>query len=68
MYTLCRSIAWLGEESHVRDECGPYVTYPGVQLIAMNDISILTSVASDHEESEWPTLLHLYTRPYRSRV
>ncbi|KAF8637350.1 hypothetical protein AX17_002849 [Amanita inopinata Kibby_2008] len=29
MYTLRKSIQWLANESHVRDECGPYVTKPG---------------------------------------
>lgn len=29
MYTLCKSIQWLADESHVKDECGPYVVKPG---------------------------------------
>ncbi|PFH54185.1 hypothetical protein AMATHDRAFT_135417 [Amanita thiersii Skay4041] len=29
MYTLRKSIQWLANETHVRDECGPYVTRPG---------------------------------------
>ncbi|KDQ33477.1 hypothetical protein PLEOSDRAFT_1031803 [Pleurotus ostreatus PC15] len=29
MYTLRKTIQWLADESHVRDECGPYVTKPG---------------------------------------
>lgn len=29
MYTLRKSIQWLANEPHVRDECGPYVTKPG---------------------------------------
>ncbi|GLB34858.1 putative nitrogen permease regulator 2 [Lyophyllum shimeji] len=29
MYSLASSIQWLADESHVRDECGPYVTKPG---------------------------------------
>ncbi|KAI0934524.1 hypothetical protein AcV5_006340 [Taiwanofungus camphoratus] len=29
MYTLRRSIQWLANETHVRDECGPYATKPG---------------------------------------
>ncbi|KAF4576749.1 Nitrogen permease regulator 2 [Pleurotus pulmonarius] len=28
MYTLRKTIQWLADESHVRDECGPYVTKP----------------------------------------
>ncbi|KAF8643915.1 hypothetical protein AX16_008931 [Volvariella volvacea WC 439] len=29
MYTLRRSIQWLADETHVKEECGPYVTIPG---------------------------------------
>ncbi|TFY67085.1 hypothetical protein EVG20_g4074 [Dentipellis fragilis] len=29
MYTLRKSIQWLADEPHVRDECGPYVAKPG---------------------------------------
>lgn len=29
MYTLRPSMQWLADESHVRDECGPYATKPG---------------------------------------
>ncbi|TFY55198.1 hypothetical protein EVJ58_g8397, partial [Rhodofomes roseus] len=29
MYTLCTTIQWLADETHVRDECGPYTTKPG---------------------------------------
>ena len=29
MYTLRKSIQWLADEVHVREECGPYVTKPG---------------------------------------
>ncbi|KAH9952129.1 NPR2-domain-containing protein [Amylocystis lapponica] len=29
MYTLRTSVQWLADESHVRDECGPYATKPG---------------------------------------
>lgn len=29
MYTLQKSIQWLADEAHVREECGPYVTRPG---------------------------------------
>lgn len=33
MYTLRKSVQWLADESHVRDECGPYVTKPGANLL-----------------------------------
>lgn len=32
MYTLRKSIQWLADEPHVREECGPYVTKPGGDL------------------------------------
>lgn len=33
MYTLCKSIQWLADEGHVKDECGPYVVKPGAKKI-----------------------------------
>lgn len=30
MYTLRKNIQWLADEAHVKDECGPYVTKPGL--------------------------------------
>lgn len=32
LYTLRRSIQWLADESHVKEECGPYVTIPGMRF------------------------------------
>jgi len=29
MYTLRKSVQWLADETHVKEECGPYVTKPG---------------------------------------
>ncbi|KAH9484115.1 Nitrogen permease regulator 2-like protein [Psilocybe cubensis] len=29
MYTLKKSVQWLADEAHVKEECGPYVTKPG---------------------------------------
>ncbi|RPD66360.1 NPR2-domain-containing protein [Lentinus tigrinus ALCF2SS1-7] len=29
MYTLRKSMQWLADKDHIRDECGPYVTKPG---------------------------------------
>ncbi|KAI9057883.1 NPR2-domain-containing protein [Trametes sanguinea] len=29
MYTLRKSIQWLADETHIMEECGPYVTKPG---------------------------------------
>jgi len=30
MYTLRKSIQWLADEPHVKDECGPYVIKEGM--------------------------------------
>ena len=62
MYTLCRSISWLADESHVKEECGPYVTNPGMFVATSSVLGMGSFVVSDHEISEWPSLLHLYTR------
>ena len=35
MYTLRKSIQWLADEPHVREECGPYVTKPGRLVVAL---------------------------------
>ena len=32
MYTLRKSIQWLADEPHVKEECGPYVTTPGASI------------------------------------
>lgn len=32
MYTLRKSIQWLADQAHVKEECGPYVTKPGWYL------------------------------------
>ena len=60
MYTLCRSISWLADESHVRGECGPYVTQEG----RLNQAKLTRNTYEflDREISEWPDLLHLYSR------
>nr|VWP00807.1 Phosphate import ATP-binding protein PstB (EC (ABC phosphate transporter) (Phosphate-transporting ATPase) [Ganoderma boninense] len=29
MYTLRKSMQWLADEGHIKEECGPYVTKPG---------------------------------------
>lgn len=33
IYTLRKSVQWLADEPHVREECGPYVTKPGEWVI-----------------------------------
>lgn len=32
MYTLSKAVQWLADESHVREECGPYVSRPGKSM------------------------------------
>lgn len=61
MYTLRKSMQWLADKDHIRDECGPYVTKPGRHP--------LTYVAEHYPHTfagfpipDWPTLLHLYSR------
>lgn len=31
-YTLRKSVEWLADEPHVKDECGPYVVKPGIHI------------------------------------
>lgn len=64
MYTLCRSIQWLADEVHVQKECGPYVTRAGLTFrrsIIRNDLTDHFTLV-DAMISEWPELLHLYSR------
>lgn len=32
MYTVRKSIQWLADETHVKEQCGPYVTKPGRKI------------------------------------
>lgn len=59
MYTLRKSIQWLADEIHVKEECGPYVTKPGEYHsgCCSNYNSWL-----GHNIPDWPKLLHLYSR------
>ncbi|KLO11895.1 NPR2-domain-containing protein [Schizopora paradoxa] len=43
MYTLCRSIEWLADETHVREECGPYVTRRDREVSSWADLLHLYS-------------------------
>ena len=60
MYTLRKSVQWLADEPHVREECGPYVTKPGT----VPDYATLPSTNhdTDRDVPDWPKLLHLYSR------
>lgn len=45
MYTLKKSIQWLADEAHVKEECGPYVTKPGgfptiIQSRSVSDLRV----------------------------
>lgn len=39
MYTLRKNIQRLADEPHVREECGPYVTKPGMQACGASSVS-----------------------------
>lgn len=41
MYTLRKAIQWLADEPHVKEECGPYVTKPGMAVIPPGSTSHL---------------------------
>ena len=63
MYTLRRSIQWLADERHVYEECGPYVTRPGMDgqvnaCVTQADLDSRTG----RQVPDWPRLLHLYSR------
>jgi hypothetical protein len=45
MYTLRKNIQWLAGEPHVREECGPYVTKPGMHASGLLFLdSVLTVI------------------------
>ena len=63
MYTLSRSIQWLAQEAHVKEECGPYSTKPGALFSSSGfACSIPNTLALGYPVPDWPTLLHLYSR------
>lgn len=61
MYTLRKSIQWLADESHVKEECGPYVTKKGNLLFWIRTSARLT-IWLGKNIPDWPKLLHLYSR------
>ena len=60
MYTLRKSIQWLADEIHVKEECGPYVTKPGERHSGHR--LLYNSCWLGHAIPDWPKLLHLYSR------
>lgn len=60
MYTLRKSIQWLADEIHVKEECGPYVTKPGERHSGHR--LLYNSCWLGHTIPDWPKLLHLYSR------
>lgn len=60
MYALRKNIQWLADEPHVREECGPYVTKLGKpeNLVICNN----PDHAVGKPVTDWPRLLHLYSR------
>lgn len=64
MYTLRKNIQSLADEAHVKEECGPYVTKPGL-FPAINqylEYFDLTFYVTGKQVPDWPRLLHLYSR------
>lgn len=59
MYTLRKSIQWLADEIHVKEECGPYVTKPGEHH---SGCCSKYNPWLGHNIPDWPKLLHLYSR------
>lgn len=59
MYTLRKSIQWLADEIHVKEECGPYVTKPGEYYFGRCS---KYNPWLGHNIPDWPKLLHLYSR------
>ena len=43
MYTLRKSMQWLADEEHIKEECGPYVTKPGLFGANRHTIDLLIS-------------------------
>ena len=41
MYTLRKSMQWLADEGHIKEECGPYVTKPGGWGTTIRAINLL---------------------------
>jgi hypothetical protein len=62
MYTVRKSIQWLADESHVKEECGPYVTKPGLYNMPDFFLLILVNDSIGRRIADWPKLLHLYSR------
>lgn len=61
MYTVRKSIQWLADESHVKEECGPYVTKPGLYHALFFFLSLVNDYLG-RRIADWPKLLHLYSR------
>jgi hypothetical protein len=52
-YTLRKSIQWLADEAHVKDECGPYVIKEGKVVYIPHPAALvlwLTVLARPHRE------------------
>jgi len=52
MYTLRKSIQWLADEPHVKDECGPYVIKEGVVRNILQRSHLLTSRMTQGGQSQ----------------
>lgn len=61
MYTLRKSMQWLADEGHIKEECGPYVTKPGAWW-DKHSCNQLAYFLAGWVIPDWPKLLHLYSR------
>ena len=60
IYTLRKSIQWLADESVVKEQCGPYVTIPGIVVSAR--LAALLISLQGQQVPDWAQLLHWYSR------
>lgn len=64
MYTLTPSIRWLADDPSVVEECGVYVTFPGMlfSIPLFDTYSDIYCCLPGRDPPAFPRLLHLYTR------
>ncbi|KAI0034016.1 nitrogen permease regulator 2 [Vararia minispora EC-137] len=60
MYTLRKSVQWLADEAHVKDECGPYTVKEGLWAGRLRYSRVHLTIGNSIPD--WPKLLHLYSR------
>ena len=50
MYTLRKSIQWLADEAHVKEECGPYVIKEGKLVYTLHPAALVLWLTVSHRE------------------